>query len=96
MLSNFGGDYNKAATAYCGLEAKVTDPKTGNSITGFICDGFDDKWVKSAGSIDLTVGAFTSLYGSFDSNKNTVISGVEWELTGNVVSKGTFQNGKKW
>merc|ERR1711939_792020 len=58
MLSNFGGDYNKAATAYCGLEAKVTDPKTGNSITGFICDGFDDKWVKSAGSIDLTVGAF--------------------------------------
>lgn len=43
MLSSFGGDYNKAATAYCGLEAKVTDPKTGNTLTGFICDGFDDK-----------------------------------------------------
>lgn len=39
---------------------------------------------------------FKSLYGSFDGNKNTVISGVQWELTGNVVEKGTFQNGKKW
>jgi len=94
MLGNFNDDYETAAKAYCGREVKVTNPSNGNTLTAFICDGFDDKWVLSPGSIDLTVGAFTSLYGSFDNNKDTVISGVEWEFTGGVVQEGTFQNGK--
>mgnify|MGYP001581198646 FL=1 len=52
MLKNFGGDYEKAATAYCGLEAIVTAPD-GTTSTGVILDGFDDAWVLSPGSIDL-------------------------------------------
>lgn len=38
MLSNFGGDYTKAATAYCGLEAVVTG-KDGRTATMYIVDG---------------------------------------------------------
>lgn len=92
MLNNFGGDYSAATKAYCGREVKVT--YKGKSTLAFICDGFDDKWVLSPGSIDATVGLFTEVYGSFDNNKNTVGQGVEWEFTGGVVEKGTFQNGK--
>lgn len=37
----------KAATQkFCGLEAKVTDPKTGRSKLMYIGDGFDMKFVR--------------------------------------------------
>lgn len=91
MLNEFGGDYTKAATAFCGREAIVTDPSNGKSITAFICDGFDDTWVRTPASLDLTVGAFTAIYGSFDNNKDTVVQGATWKFTGNVVQEGTFQ-----
>lgn len=93
MLSGYS-DRQSAAKAYCGLEATVTNTKTGSSATMFICDGFDDAWVKTPGSIDLTVGAFTTLNGgSFNNDKNTVLQ-VTWELTGNVNEQGTFQKNK--
>ena len=38
---------------YCGLEAKVYNPKTGTTILLYVVDGFDSKWVKSPGSIDI-------------------------------------------
>ncbi|KAL7007573.1 hypothetical protein EMMF5_003037 [Cystobasidiomycetes sp. EMM_F5] len=91
MLKEYNNDYNAAATAFCGREAIVTDPSTGKSITAFICDGFDSKWVKTPASLDLTVAAFTAIKGSFDNNKNTVIQGATWKLTGNVVAKGKFK-----
>lgn len=48
MLGNFGESYEKAATAYCGLEAsfETTDGKTALLV---IADGFDDAWVLSPG-----------------------------------------------
>jgi len=95
MMGNFGYNYEAAAKAYCGREVKVTNPNNGNSIIGYICDAFDDRWVLSPGSIDLTIGAFTELYGSFDNNKNTVIKGVEWSFTGGVVKQGTFKDSEK-
>ena len=39
MLNNFGGDYTKAATAYCGLEVEITTP-SGVTKTAYIVDGF--------------------------------------------------------
>jgi len=83
MLSDFGGDLAKAATAYCGLEAKATDPSTGNSVLMYVVDGFDPQWVRSAGSVDLTLAAFAALYGSTTTDKDTVIMNLQWEWTGN-------------
>ena len=31
---------------YCGIEANVTDPSTGNTISMYIGDAFADEWVK--------------------------------------------------
>lgn len=87
------GDTATAGKLYCGREAKATNPKNGKTALIYIVDGFDDKWVKSAGSVDLTVAAFTALYGSFDGNKNTVIMDLEWEFTGNVKEEYTFNSG---
>jgi len=90
-LSSMGGKtYNddpaawKAATQkYCGLEAKVTDPSTGKSKIMYIGDGFDEKWVKSANSVDIMLDAFIEIHGDPNGNKNDVIKNVQWELTGN-------------
>lgn len=83
MLSNFGGDLAKAATAYCGLEAKATDPATGNTALMYIVDGFADPWVLTPTSVDLTLAAFKALYGSNTDDKNIVIQNLQWEFTGN-------------
>lgn len=56
MLNNFGGDYNAAATAYCGLEAEFTTPD-GKKALLYIADGFDSKWVRTPGSIDVITGS---------------------------------------
>lgn len=80
MLKNFGGDYTKAATAYCGLEAEVCNGS--NCMTMVIADGFDDAWVLSPGSIDIIYNSFIKLFGKSTSNKNDVIKGVTWKLTG--------------
>lgn len=84
MLANFGNDYNKATSAYCGREAKATNPSNGKTALIYIVDGFAQQWVKTPGSIDLTVAAFTALYGSSTTNKDIVIQNLQWELTGNV------------
>lgn len=90
MRANFDGDNDAAATAYCGLEAKVTAPD-GTSKIMVIGDGFDDKWVLSPGSIDIMHNSFTTLYGEYTSNKDKVIKGVEWTLTGNRNEKYAFR-----
>ena len=33
---------------YCGLEAKATDPVTGNTKLMYIGDAFDDAWVRAS------------------------------------------------
>jgi len=50
-----GATFNSNPTAwkqqtqkYCGLEAKVTDPKTGKSMLMYVGDAFDDAWVKAS------------------------------------------------
>jgi hypothetical protein len=82
MLNNFGGDYNKAATAYCGLEAIVTT-STGVSKTMYIVDGFDSKWVKKEGAIDVVKNQFTVLNGGVATDDKNHVLTVTWELTGN-------------
>ncbi|KAF2753272.1 hypothetical protein EJ05DRAFT_209161 [Pseudovirgaria hyperparasitica] len=69
---------------YCGLEAKVTDPQTGKSKLMYIGDGFDEKWVKSPSSIDIMIDAFADIHHHPGNNKNDVIRGVKWELTGRI------------
>ncbi|OAG18795.1 hypothetical protein CC77DRAFT_1062728 [Alternaria alternata] len=78
----------KAATQkYCGLEATVKDPKTGKQMLMYIGDAFDDKYVLSPGSIDIMIDAFSNIHGNPNGNKNDVIKGVEWQLTGRVNTK---------
>jgi hypothetical protein len=60
MLNNFGGSTNTAGKAYCGREAKATNPANGKTALIYIVDGFDDKWVLSPGSIDLTMAAVSA------------------------------------
>lgn len=36
MLSNFGNDITKAGTAYCGLQAKATNPSNGKTGVLFL------------------------------------------------------------
>ncbi|KAF4446659.1 hypothetical protein F53441_9700 [Fusarium austroafricanum] len=69
---------------HCGLEAKATDPDTGKSKLMYIGDAFDDSWVRSPGSIDIMIEAFSAIHGNPNGDKNKVIEGVKWELTGNV------------
>ncbi|GAA5857692.1 hypothetical protein JCM1840_000869 [Sporobolomyces johnsonii] len=82
MLNNFGGNYEAAATAYCGLEAVVTTPD-GRSATLYIADAFDDTWVRTPASIDVIYDSFAQLYGSTTNNKDDVVQGASWILTGN-------------
>lgn len=91
MLNNFGGDYEAAAKAYCGLEAIVTTPD-GKTATLYIADGFDDTWVRTPASIDVIYDSFAQLYGSTTSNKNDVVQGATWKLTGNRNSKYAFKS----
>lgn len=60
MLNNFGGDYQKAATAYCGLEAKFTLPN-GQTALLYIADGFASPWVLTPNSVDVMIGAVSSV-----------------------------------
>lgn len=71
-----------AGKLFCGLEAIVSTPD-GKSATMFIGDAFDDRWVLTPTSIDVAYGAFWMLFGRETSNKNDVVQGVTWELTGN-------------
>jgi hypothetical protein len=86
MRANFGGNNAAAAAAYCGLEAIVTAPN-GKSMTMVIGDGFDDAWVRTPGSIDIMHSAWNTLHGSSSNNKNDVMQGVTWKLTGNRNTK---------
>ena len=76
---------NWAITAkqYCGLEAKVYNPVTGQTILMYLGDAFDHKWVHSPGSIDIMINSYSVLYGSYAVNKDLVIMDVQWEFTGN-------------
>ncbi|RYN16372.1 hypothetical protein AA0112_g12543 [Alternaria arborescens] len=42
---------------------------------------------QSPGSIDIMIDAFSNIHGNPNSNKNDVIKGVEWQLTGRVNTK---------
>ncbi|PRP86273.1 hypothetical protein PROFUN_05414 [Planoprotostelium fungivorum] len=81
--------WKKYTGIYCGLEANVTNPRNGRSMIMYIGDGFDPKWVRSPGSIDIMTDAFNYLWGSNTGNKNDVIQGVKWSLTGRKSAKYT-------
>ncbi|GAA5967574.1 hypothetical protein JCM11641_005701 [Rhodosporidiobolus odoratus] len=91
MMSNFGYDYERAATAYCGLEAVVSTPD-GKSMTLYIADAFDDTWVRTPASLDIIKGSFSSLFGKSTDNKNDVVTGATWKLTGKRNSKYAFKS----
>jgi hypothetical protein len=74
------------AGQYCGLEAKVYNPKTGLTILLFVGDAFDHKWVLSNGSIDIMSHSFSVLTKTpkvSPSDKNAVIPYLQWSFTGN-------------
>ncbi|TFK47229.1 hypothetical protein OE88DRAFT_1648099 [Heliocybe sulcata] len=75
--------WEQDTAAWCGLEAEVTDPTTGNSMKMYIGDAFDETYVRTPGSIDIMVDAFSTLHGNPNGNKDDVIQGVQWKLTGN-------------
>ena len=77
-----GSAWTAATKQYCGLEAKVTDTKTGKTSLMYIGDSFAHP--PSPGSIDIMLGAYSTLDGNPGGNKNTVIKDVQWELTGNM------------
>ncbi|GAA5896747.1 hypothetical protein JCM8208_007075 [Rhodotorula glutinis] len=91
MLNNFGGDYEAAAKAYCGLELVVSTPD-GKSKTMYIADAFDDTWVLTPSSLDIIHGSFTDLYGSYTDNKNDVVKGASWKFTGQRNDKYKFKS----
>ncbi|KWU42025.1 hypothetical protein RHOSPDRAFT_36438 [Rhodotorula sp. JG-1b] len=53
MLASFDQDSAAAKRAFCGLEAEVYSPRTGKTVTLYIADAFDDKWVRTPSSIDV-------------------------------------------
>ncbi|GAA5935849.1 hypothetical protein JCM3775_007347 [Rhodotorula graminis] len=91
MLNNFGGDYEAAAKAYCGLELVVSTPD-GKSKTMYIADAFDDTWVLTPSSLDIIHGSFTDLFGSYTDNKNDVVKGASWKFTGQRNDKYKFKS----
>jgi hypothetical protein len=76
-------NWEKYIKKWCGLEALVFNPETGKSMLMFIIDAFDDKWVRSPGSIDIMKDSYLYLTDSAPLNKQKVIHDVKWELTGN-------------
>lgn len=44
------------------------------------CSGFDDSWVQTPGSIDLTIGAWNALAEPTDS-KEDVIQNLQWSFS---------------
>ncbi|GAA5863017.1 hypothetical protein JCM8547_003652 [Rhodosporidiobolus lusitaniae] len=91
MLSSFNDDEAKAKEAFCGLEANVYSPKTGQTVTLYIADGFDDTWVLTPASIDVIYGSFELVYGSSTNDKNNVAKDVSWVLTGGRDDRFTYK-----
>lgn len=88
MLRNFGGDYQKAAQAYCGLEATFRTPD-GRTATLVLADGFDDHWVRTPGSVDIVVGSVSDLdlelgegEGADGFSLGGSVSAAVWEMDG--------------
>jgi len=73
MLNNFGGDYEAAAKAYCGLELVVSTPD-GKSKTMYIADAFDDTCVPL--SLSLVRSCLTSAHADV-----VVVARNSWVLT---------------
>ncbi|GAA5972375.1 hypothetical protein JCM8115_001315 [Rhodotorula mucilaginosa] len=82
MLASFDQNSAAAKQAFCGLEAEVYSPRTGKTVTLYIADAFDDKWVRTPSSIDVLFDSFPELYGARTDNKNDVVKEVWWRLTG--------------
>ena len=72
---------------YCGMEAKVRNPKTNKTLILYVTDAFDPKWVRSPGSIDIMVEPFLYLTNDAPLLKDNVIFDIEWEFTGNKSAK---------
>lgn len=76
-------DWVTYGTTYCGLEAKVYNPKTDTTILLYVGDAFDHAWVVSPGSIDIMIHSYDVLIGYYPLDKNDVIPYLQWEFTGN-------------
>ena len=62
MLASFDQDSAAAKRAFCGLEAEVYSPRTGKTVTLYIADAFDDKWVRTPSSIDVLHDSVRSVF----------------------------------
>ncbi|KDE03694.1 hypothetical protein MVLG_05825 [Microbotryum lychnidis-dioicae p1A1 Lamole] len=81
MLANFGNNYEKAAKAFCGMEAEITS-KSGKKIKLVLVDAFDDRWVRTPNSIDMITNSFAKFNGARTTNKNVVQMDASWVFTG--------------
>ena len=60
----------------------VTNPKSNVTLMLYIGDAFDTGWAHTDQNIDNMLGPYTEFDGDPHQDKNIVISGVEWKLTG--------------
>ena len=75
MLAAAGGSADKARELFCGLEAVVTSA-SGEKLTLYIADAFDDTWVRTPSSIDVIHPFFNTLYGKATNDKDDVLKKV--------------------
>ncbi|SCV72288.1 BQ2448_4982 [Microbotryum intermedium] len=81
MMGNFGNNYEKAAKAFCGMEAEITS-KSGKKLKLVVADAFDDRWVRTPNSIDMIINSFNTFNGARTTNKNVVQMDATWVFTG--------------
>ncbi|KAJ3110004.1 hypothetical protein HDU96_006977 [Phlyctochytrium bullatum] len=76
---------------FCGLEAWVYSPQSGINVTMYVVDAFDQRWVLTPTSIDVTIKGFELLSGlGTPRDKNVVLSDVMWKFTGNRRTEYSF------
>ncbi|KAJ3125169.1 hypothetical protein HK098_000543 [Nowakowskiella sp. JEL0407] len=83
--------WEPSGTAYCGLEAIVTNVENGNTVTLYIADAFDHRFVKSPGSIDIMIEQFSVLKGRVPYDNNDVMMNVSWQFTGRRAPQYSFK-----
>ncbi|EJU02910.1 hypothetical protein DACRYDRAFT_50799, partial [Dacryopinax primogenitus] len=85
MNQSYDSDLALEKAMYCGLELEVHNPANDRVVTVWVVDAFDQSWVHTNASLDLTVSAFQELNGTFNGDKDAVIKNMTWVFTGWLV-----------
>jgi hypothetical protein len=71
---------------YCGRRAIVTNLDNGVSKEMFIVDAFDDRYLRTPGSIDIMVKSYQEITGDYSRNKQNTFR-LKWELKNEYANK---------